>query len=144
VTSGKCAETLKGTTLMGSLRYWVEQACREAGQAVCFGGAWCGKDSCGVCEVFGSTERARRFRMQVQGLACSEENGGFWGDEFTVAVWTRKGDRRDEAARRRIGEAVELMVKKGGFGARTQQGYGQVALLGSGGGGGGDACGSDR
>lgn len=144
VSSGKCAETLKGTTLMGSLRYWVEQACREEGSRPCSGSDWCGKETCVVCGVFGSTERARAFRMEVRGLNYAEEDGGFWGLKFVLTVRTRRGHKEGEAARERIGKAIELIAKKGGLGARTQHGYGQVALLGSGSGGGVDAGGGNR
>ena len=130
IAKGECAKETKASTLIGSLRYWAEQTCRESRTAVCTGDDWCGKADCGVCGVFGSTECVRAFRIQITGLPYVEDQGGLWSDEFRIKIWTRKGDGRGGQAKQLTGEAIRLFAAKGGFGARTQHGWGQVELLG--------------
>lgn len=130
IEKGQCAKEMKSTTLMGSLRYWAEMVCRENGEPVCDGEKWCGAGTCPVCGVFGSTEIERAFRIRITGLKHDESQGGLWGDDFRIEIWTKIGDRRGERGKRLVGSAIGLMAQKGGFGARTQRGWGQVELLG--------------
>ena len=96
VKKGHCAKETKSTTLMGSLRYWAEQVCRERSEQVCPGENWCDGANCRVCRIFGSTEQARAFRIEISGLKYSDDHGGLWSDEFRIRIWNRKGgaDRR--------------------------------------------------
>lgn len=79
IEKGQCAKEMKSTTLMGSLRYWAEMACRENGEPVCDGDKWCGAGTCPVCGVFGSTEIQRAFRIRITGLKHDDSQGGLWG-----------------------------------------------------------------
>ena len=126
--TGECAKWVKGSGLVGSLRYWAEQACREEGN-VCSGGAWCGQLDCAVCKIFGSTELSRAFRIQIIDLKYLEIKKGLFSDEFRIEIFTRKNEPRATDAHKLVDAAIRLIASNGGLGARTQHGWGQVELL---------------
>jgi CRISPR type III-B/RAMP module RAMP protein Cmr1 len=135
--SRDCSVHAKPSGLMGSLRYWAEQVCRTEGRSVCDGKTWCGEldaNKCAVCAIFGSTERSRRFRLEVSGLRLDENAGGLVHEEekgFLVRFWARRERDLDPVALQPAAlelphKALAMIVAHGGLGARTQRGYGQV------------------
>ena len=105
---GECANWVKGSGLVGSLRYWAEQACREEKWNVCSGEDWCGQPDCRVCKIFGSTDLSRAFRIQIIDLKYDEEKEGLFSDEFRIEIFTRKNESRatDEIGRASCRERV--------------------------------------
>ena len=63
--------TAKESGLIGSLRFWCEGLVRGYGVDVCDGEKRCEMSTglCEVCRVFGATGWARRFRLELEGLA---------------------------------------------------------------------------
>ncbi len=211
----RCADPMKGSGLVGSLRYSAEQICRQAGLYVCSGEKWCGEirypqrtsekrsqelaratehrefvatyidylkekldkneraktalfidlvkqedtetklrvgnprlnlyefikqykagrlerfqeQHCAVCEIFGSTEKSRAFQIQINDLNYDEKRKGLFSNEFRIEIWTRKNEPRGATAHKLVDDAIQLFATTGGFGARTQHGWGQVELL---------------
>src|SRR5260370_32365939 len=61
----------KESGLIGSLRFWCEGIARSFGKRVCQGDRCSVEDKrglCTVCELFGTTSWARRFRLEIEGL----------------------------------------------------------------------------
>src|SRR5208282_6063255 len=60
----------KESGLVGSLRFWFEGLMRSYGRRVCdtIEGRCTGDDLCDACKLFGTTDWARRFRLEITGL----------------------------------------------------------------------------
>lgn len=156
----KDSNAVKVSGLIGSLRFWYEGILRGYGLKACDPsiGA-CGE--CMACRLFGSTECARRFHLEIEGLQPVPVFFQASADARTPAMrWLRTIFARTDAtvaapplavkalwsprqlslrirARvpnpRDVLEMLALTVseaaRKGGIGAKTQNGFGQVRLL---------------
>ena len=59
---------VKESGIVGSLRFWYEGLLRSLGIYVCGNGGRDEDCKCAVCELFGKTGEARKFRFSVDGL----------------------------------------------------------------------------
>ncbi len=151
---------VKESGILGSLRFWYEGLLRSLGIYVCRDGGRDEDCNCAVCELFGKTGEARKFRLSVDGLeridlyfqANAEvsgtheawlyrtydgrslrdfEKGCLWSrgpNGFQMKFHFRVGSRFREYIPMLAALLVEI-ADKGGIGAKTQQGFGQIELL---------------
>ena len=166
---GTC-ERVHETGIIGSLRWWYEVIVRGLGGEACDPSKReCSFDRdkykrakeqgkrerealkaaglCDVCQVFGVTGWARRFRLELQGGICTYDQqdrfdlinirpaerqrgwyygAGLMGTEEDPLHLSMRGDKD---ALQRVGTALRLIETWGGLGARTQHGYGVVKVL---------------
>lgn len=132
MVTGSCAPAPKLSGLVGSLRAWAALSPK-----IKFCGRECTyepnhpENLCDVCWAFGITGWARRFRPEVVGLDLNQDRyPAFWpvrDAQFELICYVR----RDHAPRVEtiLTTTLETISSHGGFGARTQHGYGQVRLI---------------
>jgi len=136
-------ERLRGTGLMGSLRWWLEVIARGLGHDACNGG---GTDDCAcpVCEVFGRTGEAKKFKLRVDGdpkkihekpLNFTVGGNGwfvgpaaFLGDLKLRFVFRNPPETEMDIETYFFWPALALAERWGGLGAKTQLGFGVVKL----------------
>lgn len=140
-------QRLRGTGLMGSLRWWLEVIVRGLGGRACkVGEDGCRENPCDVCRVFGRTGEAKLFKIQLSkppstlntpsihfptqptGGRGWHVEPGFYGDDLLLRFILRRpavidGDR---APLYDWWPALELAARWGGLGAKTQLGFGVV------------------
>ena len=156
------------------MRFWYEGLLRKYGQYACLPleGQGCrGEQLCEACRLFGATDRARRFRLDLSGLAPTpvffrlskavrpisgnwlwnifggEDTGGcktgagrdvrfrfavqaLWSSQpFTLTLRVRPHEARSVLSK--LSFLIDTMSREGGIGAKTQHGFGQIAILGT-------------
>lgn len=161
---------VKESGIVGSLRFWFEGILRGRGLDACNPASGRSDEKCPrmedkkekrclACEVFGATNWARRFRIEVFGLTptplffltlngSAATNGKWLRDTFMgkgeygplrrSALWSRDGFPLRVTPRAGCGLPVENLValaihtsaRRGGLGAKTQNGFGQVDVVG--------------
>ena len=166
------------TSFLGSLRWWYREIKRAAGEDVCNPTSDDAKERCPrpnkpvcpVCQLFGCTGQARRFRLEVSGLKPQPlffithqdvyESNGFW---LTTLWGGERSGRRQEArytlnrqtlfvnhleetpgyfevkitptqpgdfqVLQEVQALLAFIARYGALGARTQNGFGQIALV---------------
>jgi CRISPR-associated protein Cmr1 len=142
---------IKGSSLLGGLRFWTEALVRSFGEEVCDITSDNEKDTydketnsniCKVCEIFGCTGKGRSFSLKVSGQG---KNQGMGKIELTDYQHGRKppawflrepgkmGDfrveilpLRDKTISPKLALALALMLKWGTLGAKDQFGFGLV------------------
>jgi len=142
----------KESGLLGSLRFWYEGMVREQGGRACdpVGGGCKKVETCEVCQLFGSTAVARRFRMEVQGLRAvkvffrlsaevgttsgwwlrkifGESRNALWGPDFRLVFYAR--GEKPERVMSELTLLLTTVAEQGGLGAKTQMGFGQVEVV---------------
>ena len=146
---------IKGTSLLGGLRFWTEALVRSLGKRVCnitdetkdIYDKETGKDICRVCEIFGCTGKGRSFSLRVSGEGKEEGMGEIRLTEYryekphgrwNIPAWflKDKGKTGNFEIRvmplRKVGISPELalalvlMLKWGSLGAKDQFGYGLI------------------
>ena len=75
---------VKESGLIGSMRFWFEGLLRKYGKHCCGGKGDNEKCDCIVCEVFGTTGKARSFRLEAENLA----------QLVALEIFTRKAEKR--------------------------------------------------
>jgi CRISPR type III-B/RAMP module RAMP protein Cmr1 len=151
---GDCSRGEKESGILGSLRFWYGGILRAAGFPPCSEKNPCKDDNlCLVCDLFGATGHARRFRMEVDGLGTrpvhflvkNKKSGlanklmDYFPDEKRTARWAPNGfsltfrpragsfEKWDEY-KARILYILARIADLGGLGAKTQLGFGQVEI----------------
>lgn len=154
----RACDRLRETGLIGSLRWWYEALVRGLGEDACdpTSDARCPKEDgeyCAACELFGSTGRARKFRLSIEegetGARCGSDvllpSGRVHqtgrGDSRAGGWFLLKGSYvgsirgRLELLREvtdqewiRLKVAMQLINRYGAFAARVSSGYGVVSF----------------
>jgi CRISPR-associated protein Cmr1 len=147
---------IKGTSLLGGLRFWTEALVRSFGERVCDITSDGGKDLydkeknsriCRVCEIFGCTGKGRSFSLQVQGngtdkaigrIKLSDHQYRTRAGKLKTPEWFlqdpgKMGNfklvlmpMRGGGMSPELALAVVLMLKWGSLGAKDQFGFGFV------------------
>ena len=156
---------VKESGILGSLRFWYEGLLRLHGVRVCGALGQDEKCDCDVCDLFGKTGQARKFRLTVDGLDPKHlffqahkdvvaTHGAylysvFTGEKMSAYVpkmsfeldclWAAKGPFNLQFGFRagvdgqRCKTLLTLLLHelstKGGIGAKTQLGFGQIEVL---------------
>jgi CRISPR-associated protein Cmr1 len=148
-------EYVKGSSIMGGMRFWAEAYFRALGEKICdiTGENKCiydkqkNKNICKVCELFGCTGKSRTFALKVNAFSWNEKRGGrLFLDEFKykdkrgrdkVPTWFLKSGfngkfllQMTPLLSQQIDPVVlfflKIMLNWGTIGAQDQYGYGVV------------------
>ena len=150
---GDCRWGPKESGILGSLRFWFERVLRSNGLSV-RDPKQSEPNPCPACELFGATGCARRFRLEVDGLEpvpvffrvadgesklaseltryfLQDNRAALWSPgNFTLTFRPRAdaiGEWTDIKAK--LVYTVSLIAELGGLGAKTQHGFGQIAIV---------------